>query len=140
MVWARMLVLCAKRDQFLTTMMFLFPTNSLLSSQNVYLGSCPNYTAACSSFILWGIWLSIKTGVKSLFLYFGHFHSCYIICWLEDKNCTNVVLGPVDRWLWHCLENKFWTLKGTSEVLWLTHVSLRWSIMHSTNKGRPYSL
>ena len=56
--------------------------------------------------IIWGIWLSTKIDVKSSFLYFGPFHSCDVICWLEDRNCANVALRPVGRWLCHCLENK----------------------------------
>ena len=33
-------------------MLAFFLTNSLLSSQNIYLGSCPNSIAACSSYTL----------------------------------------------------------------------------------------
>ena len=36
-----------ERDQFTMKLPF-FPTNSLLSSQNIQLGSCPNNTATCS--------------------------------------------------------------------------------------------
>ena len=91
--------------------------------------------------IIWGIWLSTRTGVKSSFSYFGHFHSCDVICWLKDRNCTNVALGLMRRWLCHYSGNSHWTLRGrgTSGVLWMIDISLKWSNMHSTNKGCPYS-
>ena len=56
--------------------------------------------------IIWGIWLSKKTGVKSSFFYFGPFHSCDVICWPKDRNCANVALEPMGRWPYHCLGNK----------------------------------
>ena len=58
-------------------------------------------------FIIWRIWLSTRTSVKLSFSYLGYFHNCEVICWLEDRNCANVALGPVGRWLCHCLGNKF---------------------------------
>ena len=89
--------------------------------------------------IIWGIWLSTKAGVKSSFFYFGPFHSCDVICWPKDRNYANMALGPMGRWPCHYLENKSWTSRGTSGVLWLIHVSLMWSNMHLTNKGCPHS-
>ena len=86
---------------------------------------------------IWGIWLSIS--IKSSFLYFGPLHSCDVIYWVKDRDCANEALGPVGRWPCHCLGNKSWILRGTSRALWLLHVSLMWSNMHSTNKECPYS-
>ena len=57
--------------------------------------------------IIWEIWLSIRTGVKSSFSYLRPFHICEVIYWLEDRNCANMTLGPVGRWLCHCLGDKF---------------------------------
>ena len=112
--------------------------NFLLSSPNIYFGSCPKIQL-CVLLIIWGIRPSTKTSVKSSFPYFGHFHSCDIICSLEDRDCANVALGPMGRWLCHCLGNMPWTLRGTSRVLWMIHVPLKWSNIHSTNKGCPHS-
>ena len=89
--------------------------------------------------IIWGIWLSTRTCVKSSFSYFGYFHSYDVICWLEDRNCANVTLRPVHKWLCHCSVNSPWKLRKTSKVLWMIHVSLKWSNMHSTNKGYLHS-
>ena len=95
--------------------------NFLVSSLNIYLGSYPKIQLYVP-FIIWEIWLSTKIGVKSLFSYFEPFHSCAIICWLEDRDCANVALGPMGRWLCHCLGNSPWTLRRTSGVLWLIQV------------------
>ena len=89
--------------------------------------------------IILGIWLSTKTGVKSSFPYFGHFHNCGIIWWLEERESVNVALWPVGRWLCHCLGHKPWPMRGTSGALWMIHVSLKLSNMHSTNKGCSHS-
>ena len=132
------LVLSVKRDQFTIGLSFL-PTNSLLSFQNIYLGSCPNSTTICSSYTLRNI-VQYKDICQVIIFSFRPFHSYDIICWLEDKNCTNVALRPIGRWLCHCLENKSWTLRRTSKVMWLIYVSLMWSIMHSTKKGQSHSL
>ena len=87
-MWARMecsssaqTVLCVKRGQFRTIIL-----NFLLSSPNIYLGSCLTIQLHVL-LIIWRIWLSAKIGVKSSFLYFGHFHNYDVICWLEDRNC-----------------------------------------------------
>ena len=140
-------VLCEEKRSLLSVRVFFlkerpyfllfYLINFLLSSSNIYLGSYLKIQLHVP-LIIWGIWLSTKTGVKSSFPYFGHFHSCTIICWLEDRNCANVALGPVGRWLGHCLGNSPWILR-TSRVLWLIHVSLKWSNMHLTNKRRHHS-
>ena len=90
--------------------------NFLLSSPNIYLGSYPKIQLHVP-LIIRGIWLSTKADVKSSFPYFWHFHNCDIICWLDDRDCTNMALGPVGRWLCHCLENSPWTLRRSSGVL-----------------------
>ena len=90
-------------------------------------------------FIIWRIWLSTKTGVKSSFSYFGHFHTCDIIWWLEERKHVNMALWPVGRWLCHCLGNKPWIIRGTSGVPWMIYISLCWSNIHSTNKGCSHS-
>ena len=89
-----------KRPCFLPSYFVNFP----LSSPTIYLGSY--LKIQLHVLIIWGIWLSTKTGVKSSFPYFGPFHSCDIICWLEDRDCTNMALGPMGRWLCHYFGNK----------------------------------
>ena len=131
-------IMCKKKTNFLIRLSF-FPINSLLSSQNIYLGSCPNSIVACPFYTLRNM-ANYKNKCQVIIFYFGPFHSCDIIYWLRDKNYTNVALGPIGRWLSHCLGDKSWTLKGILGVLWLIHVFLRWLIMHSTNKGCPHSL
>ena len=128
---------CTIRVLFLKERLCFLPSHLitfLLFSLYIYLRSYPNIQLHVP-FIIWGIWLSTRTGVKSSFLYFRHFHSYDIICWLEDKDCTNVARGPVGKWLCYYLGNSPWTLRGTSGVLWMIHMFLKWSNMHSTNKG-----
>ena len=72
------LALCVKRDQFTIKLSF-FPTNFPLSSQNIYLGSCPNSTAACSSYTLRNM-AKYKDICQVIIFSFGHFYSCDIIC------------------------------------------------------------
>ena len=112
--------------------------NFLLSSPNIYLGSYPKIRLHVS-LIIWGTWLSTRIGVRSSLPYFGPFHTYDIICWLEDKDCANLALGPVGRWLCHCLGNNPWTLRRTSRVQWKIHVSLKWFNMHSIDKRYSHS-
>ena len=144
-VWARM----ERRDNSCTIRVFFLKRETLFSTFISYqlstlfskdlLRFLPLKIQLHIPLIIGGIWLSTKTGVKSSFPYFGHFHNCGIIWWLEERERPNVALWPVGRWLCHCLGNKPWTMKGTSGVLWMIHVSLKWSNMHSTNKGCSYS-
>ena len=99
------IVLCMKRGQSCTIKLFFLPTNFILSSTNIYLGSYPQNNAAFSFYNLRNM-ASTKTNVNSSFLYFGTFYSCDIICWVEDRTCTNVALGPVGRWLCLYLGNQ----------------------------------
>ena len=108
-----------ERHCFLPSYLF----NFLLSSPKYLLGYPKIWLHV--PLIIWGIWLSTRTDVKLSFSYFGYFHNCDIICWLEDKDCANVAVGPMGRWLCHCLGNSPWTLRRTSGVLWMIHVSLK---------------
>ena len=131
---------CTIRVFFLKERPFFLPSyliNFLLSSPPIYLGSYPKIQLLVP-LIIWGIWLSTKTGVKSSFPYFGPFHNCDIICWLEDKDCANMALVHWCPWVGD-LGNRPQTLRETSRVLWMIHMSLKWSNMHSTNKGCSHS-
>ena len=115
-MWARMecsssaqTVLCVKRGQFRTIIL-----NFLLSSPNIYLGSCLTIQLHVL-LIIWRIWLSAKIGVKSSFPYFGLFHSCDILYWLKNRDCTNVALGPMGRWLCHYWKTSLGHWKGHQE-------------------------
>ena len=90
-----------ERPCFLPSYLVNFP----LSSPTIYLGLYLKIQLHVP-LIIWGKWLNTKTGVKLSFPYFGPFHSYDIICWLEDRDCANVALGPVGRWLCHCLGNR----------------------------------
>ena len=61
--------------------------------------------------ILWGIWLSTKDRCQVIIFFFRSFCSCDIICWLKDKNYTNVALESIGRLLCHCLGDKSWSSK-----------------------------
>ena len=117
--------------------LYSYLINILLSSPNIYLGSNPKIQLHVP-LIIWEIWLSTKIGIKSSFPYFGPFHSS-AISWLENRDCTNMALGLVGKWLCYCLGNNPWTLRRTSGVLWLIQVSLKWSNIHSTNKRCSHS-
>ena len=106
----------SERDLFTMKLPF-FPTNPPLSSQNIYLGSCPRSIAACSFYTLRNM-AEYKGQVSSHYiLSFGSFHSCDIIYLLRDKNCDNVALGPVGKQLCYCLGDKSWSSRGTSGIL-----------------------
>ena len=78
-ILALLCLCCVKKDQFLTIRLSFFPINSLLSSQNIYLGSCPNSIAACPFYTLRNM-ADYKNKCQVIIFYFGPFHSCDIIC------------------------------------------------------------
>ena len=74
----------SERDLFTMKLPF-FPTNSPLSSQNIYLCSCPRSTAICSFYTLRNM-AEYKGLVSSHhILSFGSFHRCDIIYGVQTK-------------------------------------------------------
>ena len=78
----------------------------LFSLEYLFFGFSPKTTIACPSYNLNNMVEYIDRCQVIIFL-FWTFHSCEVIYWLEDRNCANMALGPVGRWLCHYLGNKF---------------------------------
>ena len=80
-------VLFLKRETlFSTSLSYHF----LFSSQKIYAWVLTLKVQLHVPLMIWGIWLSIKTGVKSSFSYFGPYYSWGITWWLEEREYANI--------------------------------------------------
>ena len=75
----------SERDQFTMKLLFL-PTNSPLSSQNIYMGSCPRISTSYSFYTLRNMAEYKDKCPVIIFSLLRSFHSCDIIYRLRDKN------------------------------------------------------
>ena len=115
-----------------------FLINFLLSSLKIYLGSYLNSPAACSSYSLRNMaeykdWCQVI-----IFLFWTLLQLRYYLVTGGERTPTST-LWHEGRWPYHCMRNNSWAMKGTSGVLKMIHVSLKWSNMHSANDGCFYS-
>ena len=115
-----------------------FLINFLLFSQKIYLGSCPNSPPACSSYSLRNMAEYNDKCQVIISLFWTLLQLRYYLVAGGERTPTSG-LWHGGRWLYHCMGNNSWPMKGTSEVLKMIHTSLKWSNIQSANKECFYS-
>ena len=112
--------------------------NFLLFSQKIYLGFCPNSLATCSSYSLRNMAEYKNRCQVIIFLFWTLLQLRYYLVAGGERMPTSA-LWHEGGWLCHYMGNNSWAMRGTSKVLQMIHVSLKWSNIHSANEGCFYS-
>ena len=112
--------------------------NFLLFSQKIYLGFCPNSLAVCSSYSLRNMAEYKNRCQVIIFLFWTLLQLRYYLVAGGERMSTSA-LWHEGGWLCHYMGNNSWAMRGTSKVLQMIHVSLKWSNIHSANEGCFYS-